>query len=142
MASRARRSPDPTVAGLARTVISFMESLGIDKAHLVGHSLGGAIAMEVARSAPARVKSLILVSSAGLGPEINIDYIDGFIAANARRDLKDLLGTLFADQSLVSRQMIDEVSNTSVWMASCRPCARSPTASRPAASRRTFSQAR
>jgi len=100
---------DPTVAGLARTVVSFMESLGIEKAHFVGHSLGGAIAMEVARSAPARVKSLSLVAPAGLGPDINMDYINGFVNANSRRDLKELLGKLFADQSLVSRQMMDEV---------------------------------
>lgn len=104
-----KKIADPTVAGLARTVVSFMESLGIEKAHFVGHSLGGAIAMEVARSAPGRVKSLSLVAPAGLGPEINIDYLNGFVAANSRRDLKDLLGKLFADQSLVSRQMMDEV---------------------------------
>jgi len=104
-----KKIADPTVAGLGRVVMSFMEALGIEKAHLVGHSLGGAIAMEVARSAPARVKSLTLVSSAGLGPDINIGYINGFVDVNSRRDAKDLLGKLFADQSLVSRQMIEEV---------------------------------
>ncbi len=42
----AKTLADPTVAGLARTVVAFMDALGIDRAHLVGHSLGGAIAMD------------------------------------------------------------------------------------------------
>jgi pyruvate dehydrogenase E2 component (dihydrolipoamide acetyltransferase) len=100
---------DPTVTGLAKTALSFMDTVKIDKAHLVGHSLGGAIAIEMARQAKARVKSLTLINSAGLGPEINMDYIDGFISSTSRRDLKPALENLFADGSLVSRQMVDDL---------------------------------
>lgn len=82
---------DPTVAGLAKTVVAFMDALKIDKAHLVGHSLGGAIAMEIARASRSRVKSLSLISSAGLGPDINMEYIEGFVSAASRRDLKPVL---------------------------------------------------
>jgi pyruvate dehydrogenase E2 component (dihydrolipoyllysine-residue acetyltransferase) len=100
---------EPTVAGLAKAVLGFMDRLRIDKAHLVGHSLGGAIAIEMARQAKGRVKSLTLIDSAGLGPEINMDYIDGFISSTSRRDLKPALENLFADGSLVSRQMVDDL---------------------------------
>lgn len=100
---------EPTVAGLAKATLSFMDMMKIDKAHLVGHSLGGAIAMEVARQAKQRVKSLTLICSAGLGPDINMEYIDGFIASASRRDLKPVLENLFADSGLVSRQMIDDL---------------------------------
>jgi pyruvate dehydrogenase E2 component (dihydrolipoamide acetyltransferase) len=100
---------DPTVGGLAKTVTGFMDALKIDKAHLVGHSLGGAIAMEIARTAKSKVKSLTLISPAGLGPEINMDYINGFISSSSRRDLKPALENLFADASLVSRQMVDDL---------------------------------
>jgi pyruvate dehydrogenase E2 component (dihydrolipoamide acetyltransferase) len=100
---------EPTVAGLAKAVLSFMNTLKIDKAHAVGHSLGGAIAIEMARQAKGRVKSLTLINSAGLGPEINMDYIDGFISSTSRRDLKPALENLFADGSLVSRQMVDDM---------------------------------
>jgi pyruvate dehydrogenase E2 component (dihydrolipoamide acetyltransferase) len=100
---------EPTVAGLAKAVLGFMDTLKIDKAHLVGHSLGGAIAIEVARQAKGRVKSLTLINSAGLGPDINMDYIDGFISSTSRRDLKPALENLFADGSLVSRQMVDDL---------------------------------
>ena len=36
-------------------------------------------------------------------------YIDGFVAAETRRDLKPVLKELFADENLVSRQMIDDL---------------------------------
>lgn len=100
---------DPTVGGLAKAVTGFMDALKIDKAHLVGHSLGGAIAMEIARTAKGKVKSLTLISPAGLGPDINMDYINGFISSGSRRDLKPALENLFADPALVSRQMVDDL---------------------------------
>ena len=100
---------DPTVSGLAKAVTSFMDAVKIDKAHLVGHSLGGAIAMEIARTSKNRVSSLNLLSTAGLGPDINMDYIDGFVSSASRRDLKPVLENLFADGSLVSRQMVDDL---------------------------------
>jgi pyruvate dehydrogenase E2 component (dihydrolipoamide acetyltransferase) len=100
---------DPSVAGLAKTVIAFMDRVGVGTAHLVGHSLGGAIVMQVAKTAPDKVKSLTLIASAGLGPEIDMDYIDGFVAGASRRDLKPVLEKLFNDPSLVSRQLIDDI---------------------------------
>jgi len=105
----AKTIADPTVAGLAKAVVGFMDAIQIDKAHLVGHSLGGAIAMQIARTSKDRVKSLTLISPAGLGPDINMDYIDGFISSTSRRDLKPALENLFADGSLVSRQMVDDL---------------------------------
>ena len=104
-----KKVDEPTVAGLAKAVLSFMDTVKIDKAHLVGHSMGGAVSMEVARQAKGRVKSVTLISSAGLGPDINMDYIDGFVASASRRDLKPVLENLFADSGLVSRQMVDDL---------------------------------
>lgn len=46
---------------------AFLDALGVQKAHLVGHSKGGAIGLRFALGHPARVKSLVLVDSAGLG---------------------------------------------------------------------------
>jgi pyruvate dehydrogenase E2 component (dihydrolipoamide acetyltransferase) len=94
---------------LASALIGFMDSVGVESAHLVGHSMGGAIAARVALDQPGRVKSLALIGSAGLGPEINGAYLDGFVAAGARRDLKPLLEQLFDDPALVNRQLVDEV---------------------------------
>ena len=71
----------PSFKSYKTAVLATANALGVERAHLVGHSLGGAIAMEVARQAKARVKSLTLICSAGLGPDINMEYIDGFIAS-------------------------------------------------------------
>jgi pyruvate dehydrogenase E2 component (dihydrolipoamide acetyltransferase) len=100
---------DPTLHGLAQALIAFMDEVGIDHAHLVGHSLGGAIAMQTAVDSLGRVRSLALIGSAGLGAEINSGYIDAFITARSRRELKPVLQHLFARKDLVSRQLVDDV---------------------------------
>ena len=101
--------PEPSVPGLANTVLELMDAAGVEAAHLVGHSLGGAIALAIAGSAPGRVRSVALICSAGLGPEINRDYIDGFVSSASRRQLKPVLENLFADAGLVNRSLVDGV---------------------------------
>ena len=100
---------DGSVEGLSRVVLAFMDAVGLAQAHLVGHSLGGAIALASAFAAPARVRSLSLIAPAGLGAEINGDYLRGFIAAESRRELKPVLQQLVANSALVNRQMIDDM---------------------------------
>jgi pyruvate dehydrogenase E2 component (dihydrolipoamide acetyltransferase) len=95
------------VAALADAVEQFLESQSLERVHLVGHSLGGLVAAAVAARGHAR--SLTLIAPAGLGSEVNRDYVDGFIAAESRRELKPVLQLLFADESLVTRQLVDDV---------------------------------
>lgn len=49
---------------LARSVQELMDARGIARAHLVGHSLGGAIALQLAHDSPNRVNRLVLVDPA------------------------------------------------------------------------------
>jgi pyruvate dehydrogenase E2 component (dihydrolipoamide acetyltransferase) len=100
---------DPGLDALADAVGRFLEALGLEGVNLVGHSMGGAVAILVALRHRARVRSLTLISSLGLGEEINTGYIDGFVAAETRRELKQVLKELFTDENLVSRQMIDDL---------------------------------
>jgi pyruvate dehydrogenase E2 component (dihydrolipoamide acetyltransferase) len=104
-----KRLAEPTIAGLAQAVLAFMDKLGIEAAHLVGHSMGGAVAMHVARDAPQRVRSLALIAPAGLGAEVNRRYLEGFVAASSRRELKPVVETLFADKALVTRQLLENL---------------------------------
>jgi pyruvate dehydrogenase E2 component (dihydrolipoamide acetyltransferase) len=99
---------NPSLKGMASAVKEFMKATGIDSAHFVGHSMGGAISMQIAAEDPSKVKSLTLICSAGLGSEIGT-YVTDYIAAQGRKDLKPVLETLFADKSLVSRQLVDDV---------------------------------
>jgi pyruvate dehydrogenase E2 component (dihydrolipoamide acetyltransferase) len=97
------------VGALAAAVLDFMDAKAIAKAHLVGHSLGGAIALDLALDHPDRVASATLVCSAALGPEINMAYIDGFMQAKRRKQLQPVLEMLVADPATLSRDMIEEV---------------------------------
>ena len=101
--------PVSSVPGLAAAVADFMDAAEVGAAHLVGHSLGGALALALAASAPERVRSVTLVCPAGLGKEINRDYIDGFVSSASRRQLKPVLESLFADPGLVNRSLVDGV---------------------------------
>jgi pyruvate dehydrogenase E2 component (dihydrolipoamide acetyltransferase) len=100
---------DGTVGSLAETVSAFMDAVGLPTAHLVGHSLGGAVALYLGSTRPDRVSSIILICSAGLGPEIDGDFVDGFIGARRRKEVEPHLQKLFADPSLVNRQLVDHV---------------------------------
>jgi 4,5:9,10-diseco-3-hydroxy-5,9,17-trioxoandrosta-1(10),2-diene-4-oate hydrolase len=56
----------------ARFVAAFLDTLHIDPPlDLVGHSAGGALALRLALADPQRIRSLTLVSSAGLGREVH-----------------------------------------------------------------------
>ncbi len=93
----------------ADTVAAFLDAAGFERVHLAGHSIGGAIALRTAAAHPDRVASLTLIAPAGLGKEIDAEYIEGFIAANRRKDIKPILDRLFADPSLAGRQLVDDV---------------------------------
>ncbi len=104
-----KRFPSPGLDALADRVVGFMDAVGIGRAHLVGHSMGGGVAVRVAGRVPDRVDTLALLASIGFGREINHDYIAGFVGAQSRRELKPQLSRLFADPSLVTRQLVDEM---------------------------------
>ncbi len=98
-----------SLEALAGAVSGFMDALDIPRAHLIGHSMGGAVAMRLALDQPARVASLGLIASAGLGAEINGAYLDGFVSATARRELKPVLEHLFHDPGTVTRQLVEDM---------------------------------
>jgi len=97
------------LTSLAATVAETLETLGIGQAHFIGHSLGGAIVLALALEKPALAASLTLLAPAGLGDTVNRNYTEGFIAADRRKTLKPVLELLFADPSLVSNDMIDDL---------------------------------
>src|SRR6185437_10180342 len=70
------RSDKPRVEynlwALATYTRYFMDALGIERAHLVGHSLGGGIALHMAWQYPERVQRLALVATGGLGRDVHL----------------------------------------------------------------------
>ena len=94
---------------LSGAVLALLDHLDIQQAHLAGHSMGGAVALNTARLTPRRVRSLSLLASAGLGAEINGGYLQGFVEASNRNALKPQLVQLFSDPALVTRQMLEDM---------------------------------
>lgn len=90
------------VPGLAEALLAFLDIAGIGRAHLVGHSLGGAVALQAALSRPGATASLTLVASGGLGPEADTGFIDRLLAADDPAALAAALRPLYADPGLVT----------------------------------------
>lgn len=66
------KSSEPyTIKTMANDTIGLMDHLGLDKAHVLGASLGGMIAQEIAINYPERVGKLVLVSTTPGGGEVN-----------------------------------------------------------------------
>jgi 2-hydroxymuconate-semialdehyde hydrolase len=60
-----------TLAALADGVAATVDALGEDRpVHVMGNSLGGAVAMRMLATAPTRIATLTLVNSAGFGKEV------------------------------------------------------------------------
>ncbi|AVZ71442.1 hypothetical protein SLUN_03690 [Streptomyces lunaelactis] len=62
---------DYSVAAYANGMRDLLGVLGIDRATLVGHSLGGGVAMQFAYQFPERTERLVLVGAGGVGREVN-----------------------------------------------------------------------
>ena len=59
---------------LAAFALRFLDALGIERALLVGNSLGGTIAIRMAGLAPGRVAGLVLAAPAMTGPEVFVPF--------------------------------------------------------------------
>ncbi len=94
---------------LVDAVIAVMDAAGVSRAHLVGHSLGAAVAFATLARSPNRVASVTGLAPAGLGETVNDAYIRGFIDAEKRKDVKSVLQMLVADPEKVSTNMIEGI---------------------------------
>ena len=62
---------DYSLGSHAATLRDLLDHLGVERVTLVGHSLGGGIAMQFCYLFPDRVERLVLVSSGGLGRDVS-----------------------------------------------------------------------
>jgi len=94
---------------LADDVVGLMDHLGVKRAHVLGQSLGGLVAQEVAMDYPDRVLKLVLVSSTLAGGDTNptnpalmevLGYAEGtteidFSRVNTRKTMHVVIGMSF-----------------------------------------------
>jgi pimeloyl-ACP methyl ester carboxylesterase len=99
----------------ADTVVNMLDALDIDRAHLVGNSMGGRVALEVGLRAPERVGAMALLCPAvafirrGLHPLVRVLRPElGLLPHRFRRTtVASQFWSLFADRDLVDPSMAD-----------------------------------
>jgi pimeloyl-ACP methyl ester carboxylesterase len=68
----AKGAGDYSLGALASALRDLCGALGIGRATVIGHSLGGGVAMQFSYQFPERCERLVLVSSGGLGPDVGL----------------------------------------------------------------------
>ena len=105
-----------TLSTFAKGVLGAADVLGETRPlHVVGNSLGGAIALQTLALRPARVRSLTLVDPAGFGREVTVLLrmltVPGIGQLSTRRPTRAsarlLERTIFADPALATKARID-----------------------------------
>lgn len=92
-------------ADMAVAVAATLDAANIDRAHLVGHSMGGGVGASLALTRPTRVASLTLFAPAGFGPEINRLLITDFARAEHEAEIAELIGEFFGPGARVPHHL-------------------------------------
>jgi pyruvate dehydrogenase E2 component (dihydrolipoamide acetyltransferase) len=101
---------DGSLASLAGAVGAALDGLGVERAHLVGHSLGAAVAARLAIDRPGLAGSLSIISPAGLSASgVSEEFLTGVIEAQRAKDLRPWLEMLLADPAAMTKEMVDDV---------------------------------
>ncbi len=74
--------------------------------HLVGHSVGAAVAMALTARGDLDVRSLSLLSPAGLGPTVDGAFVDGFLAAQTEAALAAWMRRLVHDPAMLAPVLV------------------------------------
>ena len=74
-----------TPTALAGDVVGLLDHLGIGRAHILGHSMGGAVSLELAIKHPARVRSIVAASVSVRPDGLHEDLTDPAKQANSAR---------------------------------------------------------
>jgi len=99
------RSPMIRIASFSQLLDSVsraFDNLGLEKVHLVGHSLGAALSLALADARPGAVDALTLIAPAGLGPDINGGVLSGICRATRAQSLKPWLQQLVHDERIIT----------------------------------------
>ncbi len=97
-------------------LIGFMDALGIEAAHFIGNSYGGALTLALAARYPARVRGMVLMGAAGMPFPITdgLERVWGY--QPSLEAMRDLMTTFAFDPTLVKEEIV-----ASRYHASIRP---------------------
>lgn len=104
---------DGSVAAVAAIVREALDALDVGgPAHLVAHSYGAGVAMSMMAARPGGFRSATLIAPLGLGAPASRAYVEGFVTAKRKRDLKPLMQMLFSNPDLLGREMVNDALHT------------------------------
>ena len=99
----------------ADAVLELMDALAIERASLLGNSMGGFVATELAVAAPERVERLVMMGPGGLFVPITSPErseggkaLQGFLVDPTRENMVAWVDTMVANTAVVSDELIDE----------------------------------
>jgi len=99
----------------ADALLGLLDALGIERAHLVGNSLGGGTAVRFALDNPGRAGRLVLMGPGGLSvnvfapdPTQGVQNLMRFGAQPSKEALATFLRGMVYDQSLITEELIEE----------------------------------
>lgn len=96
----------------ARAILADLAARGAETAHVVGHSMGGAVALLMALQAPERIASLTLLAPGGIGEAINGPLFRRYGAAIDRDEIQACLGAMSGPGGEISSRLVDECLDT------------------------------
>ena len=113
---------EPRLKYNARILNGFMAALGIDKAHIVGNSMGGQVAMKLGLDYPDRLTKVVIIGSTPMPPIFTPFPVEGIkmIAryykgtGPSREKLRDLLQTILYDPSFLTDEVFEERYKASI----------------------------
>lgn len=100
---------DASLEATAAAVAAALDGAGLGPVHLVGHSLGGAVAVTLAATRPDLARSLALIAPAGLGAPVSPDFLALYPEAETPEAAEAVMRTLVARPRLVNRMMVARV---------------------------------
>lgn len=98
-----------TVLTLATRVAESLKANGVNAAHLIGHSLGGGVALLLATHWPGLVKSLALIAPLGLGKSVDRGFIEAFPELASAEEAMTLMQSLAVRPQLIGKQVAQRV---------------------------------
>jgi pimeloyl-ACP methyl ester carboxylesterase len=102
---RATDVGDGRLSTLAEATAHRLAALGDEPWHLIGHSLGGGLALYLADRFPERVASLTLIAPVGLGQGVNADFLSSFPQIQDAAQAQALLQQLVQQPRLIGRSL-------------------------------------
>ena len=81
----------PDLDSLAQALEQMIAGAGIDTPHIVAHSLGGAIALQLLKRGRVTARSLTLLACAGLTRRYDPSFFKAYISASTPAEMRDVL---------------------------------------------------